>query len=233
MRRAYRPDQKESRKQAILETAVKLFEETRYQDLHMADLAARVGLAKGTLYLYFPTKESLFLAVLMTEMGAWFQGAGARLEALEKPILPREAADLLVDEMLRLPLLPGLQALVHNVLEQNVPEEEAVAFGKFLREGVDRVAGPLEKAVEGLSRPQAATFLVRFYGMVIGAQHMASRPPAIREALSRAVALAERDGCDVVLATDPDCDRMGCAVRSLKPQALSNGAAASNSRPRF
>ena len=38
--------------------------------------------------------------------------------------------------------------------------------------------------------------------------------PENAEALSRAVALAEKEGCDVVLATDPDCDRMGCAVRN-------------------
>lgn len=38
--------------------------------------------------------------------------------------------------------------------------------------------------------------------------------PENAEALSRAVALAERNGGDVVLATDPDADRMGCAVRN-------------------
>lgn len=38
--------------------------------------------------------------------------------------------------------------------------------------------------------------------------------PENAEALARAVALAERDGCDVVLATDPDADRMGVAVRN-------------------
>lgn len=37
--------------------------------------------------------------------------------------------------------------------------------------------------------------------------------PENAEALSRAVALAESQGLDLVLATDPDCDRMGCAVR--------------------
>ena len=37
--------------------------------------------------------------------------------------------------------------------------------------------------------------------------------PENAEALSLAVQLAEREGVDVVLATDPDCDRMGCAVR--------------------
>jgi phosphoglucomutase len=38
--------------------------------------------------------------------------------------------------------------------------------------------------------------------------------PENAEALARAVALAERNGSDVVLATDPDADRMGCAVRN-------------------
>ncbi len=38
--------------------------------------------------------------------------------------------------------------------------------------------------------------------------------PENAEALARAVALAERESADVVLATDPDADRMGCAVRN-------------------
>ncbi len=38
--------------------------------------------------------------------------------------------------------------------------------------------------------------------------------PENAEALSHAVALADRANADVVLATDPDADRMGCAVRN-------------------
>jgi phosphoglucomutase len=38
--------------------------------------------------------------------------------------------------------------------------------------------------------------------------------PENAEALAMAVALADRENCDLVLATDPDCDRMGCAVRN-------------------
>jgi phosphoglucomutase len=38
--------------------------------------------------------------------------------------------------------------------------------------------------------------------------------PENAEALALAVALAERETCDVVLATDPDADRMGVAVRN-------------------
>jgi phosphoglucomutase len=42
--------------------------------------------------------------------------------------------------------------------------------------------------------------------------------PENAEALSRAVALANTTGSDLVLATDPDCDRMGCAVRNRAGQ---------------
>jgi phosphoglucomutase len=38
--------------------------------------------------------------------------------------------------------------------------------------------------------------------------------PENAEALARAVALADKENADVVLATDPDADRMGCAVRN-------------------
>ncbi len=37
--------------------------------------------------------------------------------------------------------------------------------------------------------------------------------PENAEALALAIAQAEKQGCDLVLATDPDADRMGCAVR--------------------
>jgi phosphoglucomutase len=42
--------------------------------------------------------------------------------------------------------------------------------------------------------------------------------PENAEALSRAVALADRIGADVVVATDPDADRMGVAVRNRSGQ---------------
>jgi phosphoglucomutase len=38
--------------------------------------------------------------------------------------------------------------------------------------------------------------------------------PENSEALTLAIELAEREGADIVMATDPDCDRMGVAVRT-------------------
>ena len=183
MLRAYRPEQKEHRRQDILAGALQAFRETRYADLRMADLARRLGLGKGTLYLYFPTKEALFLAVLQTEMGAWFQGAGQRLDATGAGADPRTVAEGLVQELLDRPLLPGLQALMHNVLEQNVPQAEAVAFARFLQDGVLAVGHKLERVLPELPRGQGAAYLIRFHALVMGNHLMSSRPAGVREAL--------------------------------------------------
>lgn len=183
MERALRPEQKEIRRKAILAGAAQLFSVCRYQDLRMADLARLLGLGKGTLYLYFSTKEGLFLSVLQSEMGAWFQGAASRLEATSPGTDPVRVADGLVQELLDRPLLPSLQALVHGVLEQNVPKDEAQAFASFLQDGVLRVGAHLERAVPAFAPGKGAEFLLRFYGLVIGTQLMSGRPPSVQEAL--------------------------------------------------
>jgi AcrR family transcriptional regulator len=183
MRRAYRPEEKEMRRQAILTGALQMFREVPYPALRMTDLAQRLGLGKGTLYLYFPTKESLFLAVLQAEMGTWFDRAAQDLEATPKGSDPVAVAERLVLELVRRPLLPKLQALLHGVLEQNIPVAEANAFARFLQAGVVRVGQRLERVLPDLAPGLGPLYLIRFHGLVIGSQLMAARPPAVLEAL--------------------------------------------------
>lgn len=47
--------------------------------------------------------------------------------------------------------------------------------------------------------------------------------PEIREALNVGLACAKKNNCDLVLATDPDCDRVGAAVRTKNGYTLING----------
>lgn len=48
----------------LLEAATAVFLEQGYRRTQMADVAARMGVAKGTVYLYVASKEALFDAVL-------------------------------------------------------------------------------------------------------------------------------------------------------------------------
>jgi len=51
------------RKEDILHAARKVFEERGYTNARMAEIAERAGVATGTLYLYFKSKEALVTAL--------------------------------------------------------------------------------------------------------------------------------------------------------------------------
>lgn len=54
----------EMRREAILETATQLFQEVGYERASMAEISARMGGSKATLYNYFRSKDELFAAAL-------------------------------------------------------------------------------------------------------------------------------------------------------------------------
>lgn len=60
--------EKEQRRQDIIDAAEKLFFDTDYDSVSMDDIAKEIGLGKGTIYLYFKSKESLFYAVALRGM---------------------------------------------------------------------------------------------------------------------------------------------------------------------
>ncbi|QPC30431.1 TetR/AcrR family transcriptional regulator [Caldimonas thermodepolymerans] len=55
---------KEARPQELLDAALDLFVEKGFAATKMDDVAARAGVSKGTVYLYFPSKEELLKAVI-------------------------------------------------------------------------------------------------------------------------------------------------------------------------
>lgn len=60
------------RRQALVETAARLFARDGYAGCEMERVASEAGVAKGTLYLYFPGKQELFFACVDWGM-SWMQ----------------------------------------------------------------------------------------------------------------------------------------------------------------
>src|ERR1700759_642048 len=69
--RALKGEDKEARRQLLLNEALALYQATSYAAVKISDVAERAKLAKGTVFLYFPTKEALFLALLEELLFAW------------------------------------------------------------------------------------------------------------------------------------------------------------------
>ena len=82
---------KDARPAELLAAALELFVDRGYAATRLEDVAARAGVAKGTLYLYFDNKEALFRAVVE-------QGIVPLFVAVESEIADYRgsAADLLI-----------------------------------------------------------------------------------------------------------------------------------------
>jgi AcrR family transcriptional regulator len=57
----------EQRRCSILQAARAVFARQGYADTVVEDIAAQAGIGKGTLYLYFPSKEQIYLAALLEQ----------------------------------------------------------------------------------------------------------------------------------------------------------------------
>lgn len=60
---APRPNVSEERKHQILNAAEEVFSQKGLDDTRMDDIADQTGLSKGTLYLYFKSKDDLIIAI--------------------------------------------------------------------------------------------------------------------------------------------------------------------------
>ena len=67
---------KQERPEEILNAALTEFVTCGYGATRVDQVARRAGVAKGTIYLYFPSKEDLFKAVVRQSIAVRFQGLG-------------------------------------------------------------------------------------------------------------------------------------------------------------
>ena len=71
---------KEARPAELICAALELFVERGFSATRLEDVAARAGVSKGTLYLYFPSKEDLFKAVIRDGIVPAIERAEKRFE---------------------------------------------------------------------------------------------------------------------------------------------------------
>src|SRR3990167_612550 len=72
-KRARSNEQKDERREEILVAAAALLKERPFHRISTADVAHLAGMAKGTVFLYFRTKEEIFFQILTREFESWFE----------------------------------------------------------------------------------------------------------------------------------------------------------------
>jgi AcrR family transcriptional regulator len=185
--RAIDQNEKQERRSMILNTAARLFLENPFEAISMEQIARESGLAKGTLYLYFKTKEALFLEILRQELDQWFtelEQALNELETVNSEALVSLYAGCLTDSLSAHPLLLRLLPILHAVLERNISIDEARAFKLELRDHLLSTGSLIENRFSFLQPGQGVKLLLEIYALLIGLQSMSEPAPAIAAILS-------------------------------------------------
>jgi AcrR family transcriptional regulator len=92
---ATRQRRKDARPQELLDAALDLFVEKGFAATRAEEVAVRAGVSKGTLYLYYPSKEELLKAVIRQHLGSEI-AAGAEDVARHEGTATQLLGDLIV-----------------------------------------------------------------------------------------------------------------------------------------
>lgn len=178
--RARTPDRKAERRGHILEAAASSLAARPVADIGMSEIARQAGISKATLYLYFQTKEALFLALTRSALERW---SSAVADALPQPCDAGTLCQAIADELERSsPVLPSLLGVLHTTLEHNIDDGEIQRFKFFLKDLVTGLGACIEAAT-GWEAGTGVRVLLRLHVCIIGSSHVAEPSPAVRRAL--------------------------------------------------
>ncbi|MBU0993563.1 MAG: TetR/AcrR family transcriptional regulator [Proteobacteria bacterium] len=63
-----REEERETRRQLIMEASLKLFDKKPFHEIGMRDIAEAAGISPASIYRYFPTRDELFAEVLTQDL---------------------------------------------------------------------------------------------------------------------------------------------------------------------
>ena len=169
VRHALASEDKRARRAAILEAARALFVDGDGSLPAAAAIATAAGLAKGTVYLYFRTKEEIFAALLLAGWNALMDEVGATLVGRKGRRGDKVAAFLAtyVGHLERYPELLRLDALSPGVLERNLTPTMLRDFKLSLMARLTQV-GALADAALRLPEGRGLRLLLRTYALTRG-----------------------------------------------------------------
>lgn len=203
----------ESRREAIIDEATRLFLELGYERATMGELTRRLGGSKATLYGYFASKQELFVAVVETLGASHLMEAAAELENMAPGDL-REGLTRFARRMLALLVRDEALAMQRMIIGESSRSE----VGDILIElGPQRTLGALVRAFRGaMARGELpagpaevlAQQLIALVQAEVALRVFMRQPPPVpedeREAMARRAVRVFLAGCSALGTQDGD-----------------------------
>ncbi len=177
--RARNERDKSARRRAILDAALAVWSATNYAGFTMSAVAKRAGVVKGTVYLYFETKEELLLDLLEELLASWLDEIDRRFQEPGGTWGPERAAEALSGSLAGREALTRLLSAAGGILEHNIGLERARRFKESLRSRVLRTSALVALRLPWLGAAGAARLCVQVYALLTGFGEMAYPAPVV------------------------------------------------------
>ena len=182
-RRARTQEQKNFRRIQILDAAEKHFQEVGYEAFSMANLAKLSDVVKGTLYLYFKTREEVFLTLHTRSLVRWSHVFMGQLSA---DMTDHAYASALYNTAMAdgsfVPLLTRLE----HVIEHNVAIDSLIESKRAFIERVDHIA-ERTAAILNMTKAQASELVKTMGALLVGATSTDQGPSLEGESIPKDV----------------------------------------------
>ncbi|MGO8694077.1 MAG: TetR family transcriptional regulator [Rectinemataceae bacterium] len=179
--RALTQTERRERQDALADHALALFSESGYAKLTIEAIARRAGVAKGSVFLAFASKEDLFLHAVGRRFEAWF-GRLAALNPLSGQT--RKVAAKILLTLRSDPLLLPLLGLVDPVLEQGCSPAGVLAFKEAMAKGLDKLTKIWATQAPSVPAKKWGPFFMQVYALTVGAWAVSEPTEIVREALA-------------------------------------------------
>jgi AcrR family transcriptional regulator len=181
--RARKEEDKQARRRAILAAAARVWSCSSFEGFTMAEVARHARVAKGTVYLYFPSKESLLVELLEIRLEAWLVVLEARLARSRGGLTPDAGADLVASTLFADESLPRLLSILGSILELGLAEERVREFKGWLVHRLATTGAALERAMPFLGS-HGVPFLLYVQVVLGGLGQFAHPAPVVARVLA-------------------------------------------------
>jgi len=189
--RATREEEKLERRNDILDAALRLFHGNAEGFGSMDTLAEAAGVAKGTLYLYFSSKEEVLVALHERNAGSFFATLAERID--RDPAFDLDTMlELVTERLLASPAFPRVGSLVCGNLER-MPVDAVRRFKDSISQGHEMLGPKLDQTL-GLADGEGARLLQYSYALMLGLWHLTCSTTATAGIGGTSVLLSDYSG---------------------------------------
>src|SRR5690554_645776 len=183
-KRARTAKEKDLRRESLLHAALELLLENHGRLPTVNAIASKAGVAKGTAYIYFDSKEAIYMALLEHQLYGWLAEIRDQLRFVRGDML-----DGVVDALLcfqkKQPHLWTLASLGHLQLEPEINKRDLLSHKTKLAQDYRATARAIAQTA-GLPEShvnEAQATLIQSYAYLLGCWQLARPPVSIKSLL--------------------------------------------------